>query len=201
MRDYHSYFEPNHFYHIYNRAIGEEKLFKEDENYKFFLKKWDQYLGKYLEVWAYCLMPNHFHFLIRVKRNVKLSKEDLTGFQNLSGLVSQKFSNFFNSYTKSFNKVNSRHGSLFQRPFKRVKVDSQQYLQHLIHYIHHNPIHHNLTQSYTDWKFSSYSAILSQHTTDIPRQKVLDLFNGRKSFTSHHQEMKNYNKINHIIID
>ncbi|MCW9707590.1 transposase [Aliifodinibius sp. 1BSP15-2V2] len=158
-------------------------------------------MDAYLDVWAYCLIPNHFHFLVQIKNKKELSNADLTGLQNLSGLISKKFSNFFNSYTKSVNKKYSRHGSLFQKPFKRVKVESKQYLQHLIHYIHHNPIHHHLAESYLDWKYSSYSAILTQHSTNIEKQKVLKLYQGRDNFISHHQTMKNYNKISHLLID
>ncbi len=65
---YHAHFVTDHFYHIYNRANTDtDKLFYQEKNYTYFLKKFDQYLSDYLEVWAYCLMPNHFHFLVKVK--------------------------------------------------------------------------------------------------------------------------------------
>jgi|SRR5699024_1906591 len=201
MKNYHAPFEPDHFYHVYNRSIGSGKIFREQENYEFFLGKWNEYLDKYLDVWAYCLMPNHFHFIVRVKSKKELSNADLTGFQNLSGLISQKFSNFFNSYTKSFNKVYNRHGSLFERPFKRVKIDSEQYLQHLIYYIHHNPIHHHFVDDYTDWDYSSYTSILSKQPTKLRRKEVLKLFNGKESFITYHEEMKGYNQISHLLIE
>ena len=189
-------FKPLHFYHVYNRAIGNERLFREQKNYTFFLKKWNSYLNGYLDVWAYCLIPNHFHFLVRItgKKNI-----DLTGFQNLSGLITQKFSNFFNSYTKSYNKVYNRNGSLFQRPFKRVEVDSKRYLQHLIHYIHHNPIHHNFVGEYLEWEYSSYQSILSTSSTKVYRKGVLNLFSNREKFRSYHDKMKNYDQISHLI--
>ncbi len=196
MRDYHTPFEDRCFYHIYNRAIGKEVLFKEEKNYNFFLRKWNKYLDNYFDIWAYCLISNHFHFLIRVKSNI-----ELTGFENLSALISQKLSNFFNSYTKSFNKVYNRHGGLFQRPFKRVKVDSRDYLQHLIHYIHHNPIHHGFVKDYIDWRYSSYTAITSSYSTEVDREKVLKLFGGREKFIAYHIEMKNYNRIEHFTIE
>ena len=55
------------FYHIYNRGNNKEKIFFEEKNYRHFLKLFDKYLSPYVDVYAYCLMPNHFHFLIRVK--------------------------------------------------------------------------------------------------------------------------------------
>ena len=85
------------FYHIYNHENGNENLFREEDNYQFFLKKWAAYISVIADTYAYCLMPNHFHFLLRIKEEKeskvtfqgKLFKEDtkhLTGFQNLSGL-------------------------------------------------------------------------------------------------------------------
>ena len=55
------------YYHIYNRAIGRDWLFVNDGNYRFFLKKWQQYIHPYVETFAYCLMCNHYHFLVRIK--------------------------------------------------------------------------------------------------------------------------------------
>lgn len=73
MREYHAHFEPNYFYHIFNRAIGGANLFIENKNYEFFLNKWGHYLSEYLDTWSYCLIPNHFHFLVRIKEENRLS--------------------------------------------------------------------------------------------------------------------------------
>lgn len=178
MKDYYSKFVSNQFYHIYNRANGSEILFREPKNYQFFLKRWNKYLNEIVDVWAYCLMPNHFHFLVKVLE----PNGDLKGFENLSGLVSNQFSKLFNSYTKSFNSVYNRHGSLFQKPFKHVLVDSQNYLLTLIYYIHHNPIHHGFTENYVDWSWSSYPAIVGNSKTKVQRNKVIDLFGDREAF-------------------
>lgn len=191
--------ESGQFYHIFNHGNNRETIFRNDENYNFFLTKWDKYLNDYLEVWAYCLMPNHFHFLIQTKflNNLKsFSKE-----QKITNLLSNQFRKLFISYTKSFKKVYGRTGSLFRKPFRRIKIDSNNYLTHLIHYIHHNPIHHKFADNYTGWQYSSYSAIVSDQPTQIARKKVLELFNGKDSFISYHQKTKNYNVINHLIID
>jgi len=61
-------FEGN-FYHIYNRGNNRENIFFEENNYYYFLEKYDKYLTNYLETFAYCLLPNHFHLLVRVKEN------------------------------------------------------------------------------------------------------------------------------------
>lgn len=128
--------EPESTYHVYNRANGSELLFKSDDNYRFFLRKYENYILPIADTFCYCLMPNHFHFLIRIKKEnelkafFKAKAADPTGFENHAGknvqdfgnlerLISQQFSNFFNSYAKAFNKQQSRKGNLFMHTFKR----------------------------------------------------------------------------------
>ena len=65
--DYWQKFEENIYYHIYNRSIDGLQLFKDKEDYQKFLVKYDKYLRPYMDLIAYCLIPNHFHFLVKVK--------------------------------------------------------------------------------------------------------------------------------------
>ena len=64
------FLEPNYFYHIYNRGINGCVIFNDDENRKYFLRKIKEYLIDSVEVYAYCLMPNHFHLVIKIKENI-----------------------------------------------------------------------------------------------------------------------------------
>ncbi|MEX2592037.1 MAG: transposase, partial [Anditalea sp.] len=59
--------EPGQTYHIYNHANGTENIFREEENYRYFLRQYEKYLGPVVNTFAYCLMPNHFHMLVRVR--------------------------------------------------------------------------------------------------------------------------------------
>ncbi|NGP77421.1 hypothetical protein G3570_12305 [Balneolaceae bacterium YR4-1] len=201
MRDYSSKFFPGQFYHIYNRANGTDKLFSEHRNYKFFFQRWDYYLSDYLSIWAYCLIPNHFHVLVKIKNEHKIGTLNLSDQIEITDVISNQFRNFFISYTKSYNKAYKRKGSLFQKPFKHVLVDSQPYLLALIHYIHHNPIHHGFTNDFLGWKYSSYSALSSLNATKISRDEVLNIFGGRKSFSDFHKLQKDYKKINHLLYE
>src|SRR5947207_891834 len=101
MPDYTAILKPGFFYHLYNRANGNEKLFYTTENFRYFLQKYTHYIHPVADTFCYCLMPNHFHFIARIKSEAELL--NLTGFQNLSGLklearITKQFSNFFNSY-------------------------------------------------------------------------------------------------------
>lgn len=128
-----------------------------------------------VEVYAYCLMPNHFHFLIKIKSKeeletfVKVSNFDKggsdldkanhkNGLHSISNIVSKQMGKFISSYSQSFNKVNNRHGALLESPFKRIRVDTDEYLKNLIIYIHLNPA--DIKINYQDYIFSSYTAIL-----------------------------------------
>jgi putative transposase len=192
--------QPSTYYHIYNHANGFENLFQSDENYRFFLAKWGKYIAPVADTYAYCLMPNHFHALIRIKDEEKLKVTfriaDLTGFQNLSGLISKQFSNLFNSYAKAYNKQYNRRGSLFNRPFKAKQITSDTYLTRVIFYIHHNPLHHGFTKHIADWPHSSYHAVVSDKPTHIKRKEVQNWFGSKRDLEKfHHQAIKDLDRL------
>ena len=115
-------FLENHFYHVFNRGNNKEIIFFNIENYKYFLKKFDYYLSKYLDLFAYCLLPTHFHFLVKVKDNdtiVKAKKIDAIASSDvidiLSSTITEQFRRFFLSYSQAINKQQNRSGSLFQK--------------------------------------------------------------------------------------
>ena len=193
-------------YHIYNRANGNELLFKTEDNYRYFLQKYDSYISLIAETYCYFLMPNHFHFLVRIKGENDLTEnfkdkirkdnhKDQTGFKNLSGLVSRQFSNLFNAYSKAFNKQQNRKGSLFIRPFKRKQVTDEQYLKKLVLYIHYNPVEAGLAKNPKYWKFSSYKSFLSKQTTKLKRAEVISWFNDLDNFIYCHQHPPNLTDI------
>ena len=181
--------------HLYNHANSNENLFKTDNNYIYFLNKYKQYISPIADTFAYCLMPNHFHFLIQIKEEnhiLDLPKNyphlNPQGFGNLEGFISQQFSNFFNAYTKAYNKMYSRKGALFLHNFKRKEVIEEAYFTKLIHYIHANPVHHGFTNKIEDWPYSSFLSYISEKETKVKRQNALDWFGGVDAFKQAHQE-------------
>lgn len=203
--------QPESFYHIYNHGIGSDAIFFNDENYIYFLKKFTEFISPVANTYAYCLMPNHFHFLVQIKsekeifeflkENEKLPDENitLTAFKALSGgiteigffslHISKQFSNFFNGYSQALNKQQGRRGSLFLRSFKRKEIASSEYLKSLILYIHSNPVHHGFVEKITDWKYSSYHSLISDKTTQLKRQEVIGLFEDIGNFKFSHQQI------------
>jgi REP element-mobilizing transposase RayT len=116
MRDFHIPLLPGGLYHVLNRANGNEPLFKTEANYHFFLAKYNQHISPVAQTLAWCLLPNHYHFLIRVKpsgaiRDVYHAKKekDLESDNLLPSFIMQQFSNWQNSYAKLLIKfINAR---------------------------------------------------------------------------------------------
>jgi REP-associated tyrosine transposase len=190
------YLEPSSYYHIYNRAVGSDKLFHSEKNYLYFLKKYNAYISPIAERFAYCLIPNHFHFLIRIKDDPEIdtffnAKRTLSNSK--SQYISKQFSNFFNGYSQAINKQQSRHGSLLSRPFKRKHVNSLDYLRNVILYIHLNPVNHKLVQRAGDWTYSSYNTYIIGEDSEFKR-KVIDWFEDLENMILVHEKC-NGNKL------
>jgi putative transposase len=189
---YYTPFEPDCFYHIYNRTVDLKPLFAKNENYHYFLKRYNDYLSGVVDTYAYCLLGNHFHLLVRVK-----SQSDLSTFQNLSNIkaekahdiVSHQYQKFFQSYAMAFNKQQNRIGTLFQTPFKRAKISTNDYLIKCVHYIHFNPQKHGLIKDFKDYPWSSYQSYLSQKPTKLRRDDAIEWFEDLIGFLQQHKLM------------
>jgi putative transposase len=148
----HFAFAPDEYYHVYNRGIERRVIFENEHDYKrfivllylsngtsaidlneYFSQEGRSFLELFMahrgtqivEIGAYCLMPNHFHLLLR-------EKED--------GGISTFMKKLGTAYSTYFNKKNTRVGSLFQGRFKAQHVDTDNYLKYLFSYIHLNPV-------------------------------------------------------------
>jgi len=184
--------EYGQYYHIYNHGVGERDLFRDPNNYEYFLGIYDKYISPVADTYAWVLMPNHFHLLVRIKDESEVVL-NLTGFENLSGLknikpLHQHFSNLFNAYTKAFNKYHETRGALFERPFKRKLVDNENYLKQVILYIHNNPIHHGFCSHPLEYPWSSYLTCTAAKKTKLKRDEVIRWFDGESNFGSKHKE-------------
>ena len=194
--------EPGRMYHIWTHANGDENLFREDENYTYFLEKYIWHIEPVAETFAYCLMPNHFHLMVRIKGEGEVleflrvrkskPKPTLQGFETLGGfsnVISRQFSHLFNGYTQAYNKVYDRKGSLFIPNFKRKLIDSDNYFGTLIAYIHNNPVHHGFTARPGEWPHSSWHAYLQNKPTKIRRNEGIRWFGNKDEFIRVHREI------------
>lgn len=161
-------FESGAIYHIFNRGNNKENIFIEEKNYYYFLQQLKKYILPIADVYAYCLLKNHFHLLLRIKDEKFLNEK-------VKNKLHQPFSNLFNSYSKSINKMYGRTGSLFEEHLKRKRVENKEYLIQLVAYIHLNPVKHGFADNYRDYKFSSFQAYLSNKATGIDQDFIFSL--------------------------
>jgi len=180
-------FECEYVYHIYTHANGKDLIFRENENYKYFLGKVVKYIIPIAEIYAYCLMPNHFHLLIRFKN----TDESVNGDEHK--YLMKQFSNLLNSYAKAYNKKYNRKGSLFLDYLKRKRVTDEKYLMKLFHYIHNNPVNHGFVQGINDWKYSSYHSYINlAKESKIERIEMMQYFDTIDNFIEYHKSNVEY---------
>jgi putative transposase len=173
----------NTYYHIFNRGNNRENIFIQERNYGYFLDLYGKYITPIAETFAYCLLRNHFHILVRIK-----SQDEIVSGKDKLFLPSRQFSNFFNAYAKAINAAYGRTGSLFQHPFKRTPVTTSGQFWNVIAYIHQNPQKHKFVEDFRNWRWSSYGIILLEKPTNISRQAVLDWFGGNQNYLELHQK-------------
>ena len=156
--------EENYLYHVYNRGNNKQSIFYNEANYLFFLKKVRTHLYPCCDILAYCLMPNHFHFLIHANEDSLPLKNN--GIKKIHAF-SENLRILLSSYTRAINKQENRSGSLFQqntkiKPLNDIyygkisKSDELSYAYYCFHYIHNNPVEANIVTNSKDWKYSSY---------------------------------------------
>lgn len=183
---------PEKLYHIYNRGINGTNLFIEDRNYAYFLSKYLKFVLPIAELYAYCLMKNHFHLLIQVKSEDAIRRHfekdgKSTERVETNKLISKAFNSFFKSYAVTINQTYGRTGRLFEEPFLRIEVNSNHQISTLIKYIHHNPVKHGFTTNFREYPHTSYHKLTEEGSTWLSRIKVLNWFGGNHEFISFHE--------------
>jgi REP element-mobilizing transposase RayT len=155
------HFEHEYIYHIYNRS--NENLFREEENYIFFLQELRTHIVPCADILAYCLMPNHFHLMVQVNKSgvIKIDEKNRPTTQMLSKQIGLMLS----SYTQAINKRFNRQGSLFSHKTKAKqlnnwgnykRINERDYSKVCFNYIHQNPINSGLVTRISDWEYSTY---------------------------------------------
>jgi REP element-mobilizing transposase RayT len=141
-------FLPNHYYHIYNRGAHKANLFLSDKDYLLLLQQIKCHLKEFaITVIAYCLMSNHFHFILR---------------QNGQAKISDFMQAVFHSYSMSFNQFHRHSGTLFEGPFRAILIDRNEYLLHLCRYIHRNPLEAGMVLKPEQWRYSNYAEFIGK---------------------------------------
>lgn len=206
-------FTNDHYYHVFNRGVEKRKIFLDDDDYQRFIQtlQYYQFSGpkprfstykrfrlqdfnknpKIIEIICYCLMPNHFHMLVKQTKD--------SGVQEFVRKVT-------NSYTKYFNTKYRRVGHLFQGTFKAIPVETDEQLIHLSRYIHLNPYVSELTSDLETFPYSSYKDyIRGAENAFCNPEIVLNLFKGSKDYREFVKDYQSYalelERIKHLLIE
>lgn len=152
--------EQGKLYHVFNRGNNKQRIFLSPENYPYFLQKTRKYLLPVCDMLAYCLMPNHFHFLIHAnEKSIAIINDGSFPRQCFSQGIKQLLS----SYTKAVNKQKKRTGSLFQQKTKSICTSNKGgYSEMVFHYIHQNPMRAGLVPKMEEWPYSSFHEYLGR---------------------------------------
>ena len=185
--------EYGNFYHVFNRGINSCNLFEEVTNYEHFIRLYERHITPVAETYSWVLMKNHFHFLVRIKDKTDFTSQAKNKNSEEQHFLKphQQFSNLFNAYSKAFNKRYHRHGSLFERPFKRKLILSKEYLKQLVVYIHNNPIRHGFVENIMDYPWSSYLSCFNEKPINNPPNSVIKWFKDETGFKNNHSPKNN----------
>ena len=166
-------YQEGNYYHIFNRGCNKDNIFFSERGYNNLLSRMQQTKkAKNVEIIAYCLMPNHYHFLL---------------YQNSENPVSNWLKSLFSGYVQWMNRRYDRSGTLFERSAKPKLVSKDNYLVELIHYIHANPLKHSFVINPEDWKYSSLADYVDKGTSKLTSKRVIleyfsDDYNYQESF-------------------
>ncbi len=162
-------YRAGHFYHLYNRGAHRVSLFCEPDNYIFVLRKIKKYSKAFdLNLIAYCLLPNHYHFLVQQDG------------EHPAGLLPQRV---FNSYSKAYNRRYDHSGTLFEGPYNVAAVEKESHLLHLCRYIHANPVRHGLVTELEAWPYTNYLEWIGKRNgTLVDHDFVQDYFPSPESY-------------------
>ncbi|MFH2103562.1 MAG: transposase [Chloroflexota bacterium] len=172
-------FFPGQYYHLYNRGNNRQAIAFEAANYLYFLRGVKKYLRPAAEIVAYCLMPTHYHILVRVKTQTsEVQTSEVLKTSEVSRQVSRAMQKFLISYTKAINKRFERVGALFQGQFQAKPIQNYGHLLNLCVYIHANPVKDGLVDAPEDWIYSNYLEWMGERNgTLVDREFIAEHFN------------------------
>ena len=167
--------EPGLFYHVCNRAVGNDVLFKHFFDYNDWMTDIEKIILPVANLHAYCMLDNHYHLLVRIH-------------ENASGIeFSQSINRLQSIHAKRINYKYRRKGGLFISPFNRIPIKDDEQLAWIFWYIHRNPLHHIKTGNWKDYPYSSFSYYEQNRAFFIDTSYMYNFFGGQDQLIKHHE--------------
>lgn len=202
-RDY-KQFGPGEYYHVYNRGNDKSNVFLDDQDFNFFILRLRQNLfpdektqnrlqplpPNSFSIISYCLMPNHFHLLLR---------------QNLNIPTTKLLTKVCTSYSMYFNKKYNHIGHVFQDQYKQINVNDDSYLVWLSLYIHQNPKVAGLIINPADYKWSSCAYFIGAKNNLLCDKEIISSRYSNAEYSelleSSYETVKSKKDIEHLLLD
>ncbi len=168
-------------YHILSRGNERRDIFFGDDDYKVFLGVLEEMSDRFeVDIFAYVLMSNHYHLLIRT------NQDNLSKSMQWAGTT----------YTRRFNLKHFRNGHLFQGRFKSILVQNDAYLMQLSCYIHRNPLRAGLVNRLADYRWSSYRAYAykASNSSWLKKDLIFSQCNGEDSYKAYREKVQKYSE-------
>jgi len=181
--------ELGHYYHCFNRGNNRQTLFYEKADYLYLIALLKRNSGRFnITVLAYCLMPNHYHLLLRQEGAVQVSRFIQSTFQ---------------SYSQTLNKKYNRTGRVYENPNPPKHVDDEAYLFQVIRYIHRNPLEAGLVNDLLSWSFSNYPEFTGHRKGNLyPAALIQEWFDTPEEYRRYVEEdFDNYDKIRYYLFE
>ena len=183
--------KPNVFYHLYLSGEHPRTLFASSEDYQRFLQLYVTHMTDVVDTYAYCLLPNHFHFFVRVRT--------LREQVRLWLMADRAAADFRPTYPQE--RLGRLSAEFTLPPLTIAQLLSRQQFTYLIRYIHQNPTLHGHTHNFREWRWSSYKALLTGQPTRIPVQIVMRWFHSVDWFEELHWEMQDVTQLGYLIVE
>ncbi|MEM6337402.1 MAG: hypothetical protein AAF752_12600 [Bacteroidota bacterium] len=188
-------FMPGQTFHVFNRGNDRGLLFYNQEHYGDFLARVWRKLHAYVDLYAFALLPNHFHLLLRVKPEEQILLASSLDYKPTSracheaanAVVSRRFRELFLGFAKHVNATTEREGSLFRERVRRLEIDSETYLLEALRYINRNGWKHGVVENFEDYGYTSYNALVRGDSALLARDEVVSWFGSVEAFAEFHQ--------------
>jgi putative transposase len=203
-------FAANGYYHFVCKSIDGILLFPDVADYLVFTDRFKKFTDEFLELWGFCLLPNHTHHIVKIKLP-EIVKASITNFplENrtkamlsflsdstnetvFDKMIDRQMNSFLVSYANYYNNKYQRQGGIFQKPFKRIVIDDDAHLQQAIIYTHANAQKHGITGNYKKYPFSSYASIIEANEYYTSSKNVINFFGGIEKFIQIHNSQVEY---------
>lgn len=195
-------FEPGDTLHVYNRTNNKERLFRKSRDRIIFLDLFQKLVQPFVDPFAWTLIPNHFHFVVRTKEKNQIIEylsnlpEDyltqteisfLSGKIDTATLVLFEFTRMMQAYTAIYNKMYDRKGNLFHRSLKRVRIKDDRQFRKVVVYVHKNAEKHKLVDDFREFQWSSWHELVGDTRFFLNRKEVYEKFGNKRAFIHAHE--------------